>query len=313
MMRQNLATRKETEQALSRRWVQIEIGDICCSLACDDEEVLGSLRQLYSNFVSDRPADIGIELNVMGQLGIPLNKLASFGEEVIHSGNDAIAIYRVSVEESNTTNCKVSITSKKSYFEPRLGFKIMNQLLPPAYYGASRMKHHNGHRPMLVHSCGILRQGRVLMFAAPSETGKTTVARLCGTEHGQVINDEMLLVSRPDKGDVLKARGVPIIGGIGQRLNVEAPLSCVLLLKQSKRTALRRVDRLEAYLRFMRQVITPRDFEYRDQRTMLSQIAEFSEAVTKAVPFYELEFTLDGEPLWQAMTELEQSLGKKEG
>jgi len=92
---------------------------------------------------------------------------------------------------------------------------------------------------------------------------------------------------------------------------VSAPLACVLLLKQSDRTALNRLNRTEAYLQFMRQVIAPRDFEGRTKRAMLSQVAEFSDMVTNVVPFYELEFTLNQRALWKTINKLEKSLGRE--
>jgi hypothetical protein len=40
-------------------------------------------------------------------------------------------------------------------------------------------------------------------------------------------------------------------------------------------------------------------------------MAEFSDEVTAAVPFYELEFTLDRDKLWETVGELEKSLEKE--
>jgi hypothetical protein len=153
-----------------------------------------------------------------------------------------------------------------------------------------------------------------MIFTGPSETGKTTIARLCGNEYGKVVNDEMLLVTgaEPD-GARLMTQGVPIIGGVAQRLNVKAPPSCVLMLKQAQKTSIRPLDRVEAYRRFLRQVITPLGvIEPDDIKTMLTEVTRFSDEMTKAVPFYELEFTLEKEPLWRAVGEIEESLVKGE-
>jgi hypothetical protein len=40
-------------------------------------------------------------------------------------------------------------------------------------------------------------------------------------------------------------------------------------------------------------------------------MAEFSDEVTAAVPFYELEFTLDRDILWETIGRLEKSLEKE--
>jgi len=293
--------------------MRVQIGDICCSLRCHDRDVFGSWKQLYSDFQSDNPADISIELEVVDRLSSAEVEAALLQARIVPEGNRFVATDLTLESEFDTANRALSMRVEKRLFDPALEFKLMNRLLSSAYYTACEAKYSGRLPAMLVHSCGIIRDGQALVFAAPCETGKTTIARLCGEEYGQVINDEMLLVSRPcqDNGP-LRVQGVPIIGGFHQRLNATAPLSCVLLLKQSKMTAVRRLDRMEAYLRFMRQIISPAYIGQTDRQALFSLIAGFSDEVTSATPFYELEFTLDREPLWEAVGELERSLEKEE-
>jgi hypothetical protein len=295
--------------------MRVQIGDVCCAITCHDREVFGYLGELYRGFLSDRPADITIKLEVVGQFSSLETRLALSQGRVLWGGDHIAALYRPFGEASATANKTVSVTIERPWFDPRLDFKIMNLLLPPSYYTVNKVEYHDGPLAMLVHSCGILRRERILLFAGPSEAGKTTVARLCGDEYGQVVNDEMLLISGSGlDGGTVKVQGVPIVGGVAQRLNVKAPLACVLMLKQAERTTIRRLSRLEAYLRFMRQVIAPRGFdsEHNDNRTMLLQATRFSDWVTKTVPGYELQFTLDREQLWGVVAELEKSLRKGE-
>jgi hypothetical protein len=173
---------------------------------------------------------------------------------------------------------------------------------------------YNGNLPaMLVHACGIFRRGQALVFTGPSEAGKTTIARLCGERDGELINDEMLLISRPtSNGNGISVQSAPIIGRFPPQRSVTTPLRCILLLKKSSKTTVRCLERVEAYLRFLRQIITPVYIGQSDVRTVLSLMAAFSDEVTGTTPVYELEFTLDGEPLWQVIAELESSLAKKE-
>jgi hypothetical protein len=128
-----------------------------------------------------------------------------------------------------------------------------------------------------------------------------------------VINDEMLLISRPtSNGNGISVQSAPIIGRFPPQRSVTAPLRCILLLKKSHKTTVRRLERVEAYLRFLCQVITPDYIGMKDAKTVLSLMAAFSDEVTVTTPVYELEFTLDGESLWQIITELNGSLAKKE-
>jgi len=294
---------------LSNTTLRVRIGDACCTLNCRDPEVYNYLSGLYSSFLSDSPAAISMELDIIEKFDQQEISSAESRWTVLRWGPVIAGIYRLSENEAGGPLCTVSVAVEKYLFDPSLGCKIKNLLIPMVYYTV-RDRDRNALPAMLVHSCGILRHGKLLLFAAPSEMGKTTVARLCGDEHGQVVNDEMLLLSAGEENAAPTGQGVPIIGGVDRRTNATAPLACVLMLKQSERTSLRRLDRLEAYLRFMRQVIAPRAFNggSDDTKEMLAETTAFSDRVTKAVPFYELEFTPESGPLWEAIAGLEKTL-----
>jgi hypothetical protein len=62
----------------------------------------------------------------------------------------------------------------------------------------------------------------------------------------------------------------------------------------------------------MRQIISPACVGQKDKRTIYSIMADFSDQVTAAIPVYELEFTLDGEALWQTVGDVQRAQWKKE-
>jgi hypothetical protein len=137
-----------------------------------------------------------------------------------------------------------------------------------------------------------------MIFTGPCETGKTTIGRFCSKNYGLVLNDEMMLMSWPHPSDGVLVQSAPISGELPFGSNVAAPLSSVFLLKQSQRIAVRRIGRMEAYLRFLRQIISPRYFQETGTRVIISLMEEFAYAVTRVTPFYELEFTMDKNLLW---------------
>ena len=285
--------------------LRVQFGDICCALICHDTEVFSRLNESYSIFLSDEPTDISFKLEVVDRLDRAQVETVLSQTRIVRQGNHLVATNLALDVEFDAASSTFAVTADRCLFDSSLEFKVMNRLFSMAYYTVSQAKHQGRPPAILVHSCGILRNGQVLLFTGPCGMGKTTIGRLCGEEYGLLLNDEALLLSwpHPDNGG-LRVRGVPILSELPFRLNTSAPLARVLLLKQSKRTAVRRLDRMEAYLRFMRQIINPAHFRQTDKRAIFSLIAEFTDEVTKVTPFYELEFILDRNLLWEAEAKL---------
>jgi hypothetical protein len=295
----------------SGRSITVRIGDVCCALVSQDREVSGHLKKLYTGFLTDRPADITLELDIVERIDTPPVEPAPPSTKIFKWGEYVAAI--CSEVTDNTTDAVpcIRVMAERLQFDPRYGCKIMNLLFPSVYYTMYNRKFSEKPPAMLIHACGILREGKLVIFTGPSETGKTTIARLCGSKYGKVINDEMLLVAGRTTGSGLTIQGIPIIGGVKQRSDIKATPVCVMMLKQAKTTSVRPLDRLEAYLRFLRQIIAPRHLtEPDDIKAMLTETSGFADILTKAIPCYELAFTLDKEPLWQAVAETEESLRK---
>ncbi|MFC1893827.1 hypothetical protein ACFLYR_07390 [Chloroflexota bacterium] len=293
--------------------MRVQIGDVGCLLICRDAEVFGNLKNLYRNFLTLEPADISFELEPVERMNSAEIEAALDEMRFTHEGNHFTSTNLIITGEHNLTGRTISMTVEKRLLSSDVGPNYVNRALSLAYYTACKVRYNGNPPALLVHSCGILRHGQALLFVGPCGAGKTTIARLCGMEYGQVLNDEAVLVSRPHQSnDALRVQGVPMIGELHQRLNIAAPLRCVLLLKQSKKTDIHRLDRMEAYLSFMRQVWAPAYIGQRDRRAIYSLIAEFSDEVTRTTPFYELEFSLDKESLWEVVAELEGELERRE-
>ncbi len=291
--------------------LSLEIGGICCSLKVRDKEVNGRLKRLYSNFICRRPVDITVELEESQTAqSDDLDQVLSETRYIHENGNSFRTTSQVISGQYSLADHSIKMSGAKGLVDPNFEYNHLNQLLALAYYSACKIKY-NGHPPaMLVHSCGILRYGRTLVFAGPSEAGKTTIARLCGKGDGEVLNDEIVLMYRPASDGGVTVQGVPFVSRFSPRSGKAAPLSCVMLLKKSETTRVRALERSEGYLRFMRQIVAPAYIGQRDRRAVYSLMAEFSDEITRTIPVYELEFNLDGEALWRTVGELEGELGR---
>jgi len=250
----------------------IQIGDIRCALMVKNakvyhREAFRKLERLYHGFLTKELTDITIELEGTDRFGPSDLDTVLSDTRYIHDENCFRTTSNLIDGQYDLTRHSIRITGEKSLADRNLEMNHLNKLLALAYYSACKVKYDGNPPAMLVHACGILRRGRVFIFAGPSEAGKTTIARLCGKRDGEVINDEMLLVSRPtthDRG--INVRSVPVLGRFLSRPHITAPLCCILLLKKSSQTQVHPIDKTEAYLRFMRQIITPAYIGQKDRR-----------------------------------------------
>ena len=297
---------------LSNHTLHVQLGSICCAVKCHNEELLDRLTHLYSDFPALQEPDITLEVKTVENMSLTEFETALPKLTFSHDGDFFTTTHSLASGKRNLNAGTVSIEAETLFLDHDSGRGYINEALCAVYFTACKLKYNGVPPAFIVHSCGILHHDQVLLFAGPSGTGKSTVARFCDMEYGQVLNDEALLLYRPHRdSNTLMVEGIPIIGELPKRLNITAPLRVVLLLKQGRNTSLRRLDRMEAYVRFMRQIANPAFIGQMDKRAVYSLITDFSSEVTEITPFYELEFTLDQISLLEVLKELEASLDKE--
>jgi hypothetical protein len=285
--------------------IRVQFGDFCCALICHDADIFQRLKESYRVFQSNKPADVDIKLKFINRLDPAKIEAILSRVSALPTKDHYKAVNQVFYIQFDPTSHTFLLTADKCIFDTCFKLKPMNHLFRFVYYTMSELKHQDRPPEMLVHTCGILRNGQALLFAGPSGTGKSTIGRLCSEDYGLTLNDEMVLISWPNPHNCsLWVHSVPIFGELPFRLNTSAPLASVLMLKQSKKVAIRRLNRREAYLRFLYQIISPVAFNQTDKRAIFSLVAEFADEVTKVTPFYELEFSLDRNLLWEVEAKL---------
>jgi hypothetical protein len=299
---------------MAEQIICLQVGDIRCALKSRDTEIFPKFKHIYSGFLTRESPDITVELVESDQSVPPDLAAALSNTRYIHDNNQFQTTSHLLSGRYDLTCQSIRFVGIKTLADPTKEFNHLNKMMALAYYSACKIKYDGDIPTMLVHACGLIRRGRALLFTGPSEAGKTTIARLAQGEDCQVINDEILLVSRPAPVDhSIIVRSVPVLGRFASRPGAKATLRCIFMLKKGDRTEVRRLTRTEGYLKFMRQVITPAYIGQRDRRAVYSLIAKFSDEITGNVPVFELEFNLDKQKLWQAVARLEETLAGEEG
>ena len=138
-----------------------------------------------------------------------------------------------------------------------------------------------------VHAAAVRLKDQGLLFAGPSEAGKSTIVKLIG-ERGEVLCDDRVVVRKDGGG--FRVHGTWNHGEVGRVSPGSAPLRAVFFLRQARVNRLERVDDPKAVLG---------DFLPRLVRPLVSadwweRALALAEDVVRTVPFYNLLFDRSG-------------------
>jgi hypothetical protein len=139
-----------------------------------------------------------------------------------------------------------------------------------------------------VHACGVVWQGRTLLFCGRSGAGKSTTARLWRrhTRGTRILSDDRIVLW-PASGRV-RAWGTPWHGDGGFASPESRPLRALFFLRQGKRARLRPIPRAEAAARLL-----ARGFPPPWDPVAMARALDTCAAVTATVPAFELAFRPD--------------------
>jgi hypothetical protein len=150
-------------------------------------------------------------------------------------------------------------------------------------------QHHlAGRGAAVVHACGLLHEGRALVFCGESGAGKTTTARLWKRHARRTVvlsDDRIVLRARRER---FWAFGTPWHGEGRFASAAARPLGALFFLRRSRRTALRVLGQAEAAARLFARSFPP-PWDAQGVAGALSACAD----VAATTPVYELRFRRD--------------------
>jgi hypothetical protein len=105
----------------------------------------------------------------------------------------------------------------------------------------------------LLHSAGVIRNGRAFLFSGVSGAGKTTISRLAPPDV-TLLTDEISYIRRVDAG--YRACGTPFAGELARvGENCSAAIASLFFLKQGPENRIEPMAKPEAILRLMRNIL----------------------------------------------------------
>ena len=202
---------------------RLRVGQVVIALNCPDAEYADSLATYFAQADDPGPPTVELDLNLVGHDDLPPipNSLITTKTLTTGGGFDIAdglvrgtfdpATGRGSLHVKNALTCGLLT-------------RVVEQILYQAWHSGRRRL---GYQACLIHSSGVIRDGRGYLFVGPSEAGKSTVANL--SQDATVLNDEMNLVEfHPDGAQLV---GTPFNGHYRDKQPGSAPLAAVLLLE----------------------------------------------------------------------------------
>lgn len=174
--------------------------------------------------------------------------------------------------------------------------RVFEQILYQAFYSAKTTAHKDA---FLIHSCGIIHGDRGYLFVGPSESGKSTIARLSTPD--RVLNDEVNAVCFSGKG--VELCGTPFNGLFKEKSEGRCALNAVLLLKQGLQHKLTKVPGAEAVKALVREVVPPIGLDELMTPEVRANMLDTAIRIQKSVPVYRLDFQRDA-GFWDLIDQL---------
>lgn len=153
----------------------------------------------------------------------------------------------------------------------------------------------------ILHCSYIERNGKAILFTAPSETGKSTQADLWNQLRGaKIINGDRAAIRIVD-GQIY-AEGIPFAGSSQYCENRSLPIDAIVYLGQALQTTIRKTEGYQAFMKIW-EGVSVNSWDKKD----VEQVSQVVSEVVQEIPIFHLTCTPDE----SAVIALEEALNKK--
>ncbi len=260
--------------------LRIEVANIVTSLELDDSFLYHQLKKTFSEFLSTKPAEISLKINLVDSLKAQESSIPGlyfYGKEVIVKGSNFLG--RMDLLKGRGEIDVLSFHAKESLAS---FLRIIYNILITREGG------------LVLHACGIVKDKKAYVFFGPSESGKSTVAEL--SEDYTILSDDLIVIKRINGS--CKVYGTPYWGNLKENHGKKGVFEIKGLFKLVKdnRTYLKRLS----YSQGIAEVLTlpgiPKEYQ------PLDKLLNISSRLIKEAPCYELHFLPD-KTFWKCIEE----------
>lgn len=260
--------------------LKIEVANIVTSLELDDSFLLQQLRETFSEFESNKSAEISVGVKIVDNLRaqeFPIPGLSFSGEKVTIRGDNFFG-------RTDLSKGKGEVDILPPYTRESLAsfLRIIYNILITREGG------------LILHACGIVKDNKAYIFFGPSQSGKSTVAHL--SKGYTILSDDLIVVKRVNGS--CKVFGTPYWDRLKESQGKKGVFEIAGLFKLVKdnKTYLKRLS----YSQGLAEVLTlpgiPKELQ------PIDRLLNISSHLIRETPCYELHF-LPNKSLWRCIEE----------
>lgn len=182
------------------------------------------------------------------QLSKPEGLLVSTQSGLWYYTDDGYSIRYLGTYSENWLNAGIRMEYRGNTVRAEVKTKQFTGQIPVKFILESLAAEHMiaRNRGFVLHCSYIEREGKAILFTAPSETGKSTQAELWNKYRGaEIINGDRASV-RLENG-ILWADGIPFSGSSKYCQNRSLPIEAIVYLGQAPHTTIRKLQGYEAF------------------------------------------------------------------
>ncbi len=145
-----------------------------------------------------------------------------------------------------------------------------------------------GANGFLIHSSGVIKNGKAHIFAGPPGSGKSTMARL--SEGLPVISDDFVCVKKVDGS--YRAYATP---WYGRDKNISAEIGRVFFIRHGRATSFEKLDPAESVMEILSNAYCTVL-----HGSLMRNVLELAAGLSGAAPSYRMSYFLQ-DPLWESL------------
>jgi hypothetical protein len=265
--------------------IKIDIADICVGLKLDDTKVTQQISDRYADFLStDGTPEVMVHIEVReGVQFVPLGPGLYVINSSFQDGRLTFESYFEAGSVDMATGQGELLMAPNSSIENFLRVLYSWRCI---YEDA-----------LLVHSAGVIKDGKAFVFFGPSRSGKTTIT--CLSLDHTVLSDDLVIIKK--RNGAYKVYGVPFRGDMPEapRTNARANLYGLFRLKKDTRHFTKPLGHSQA----VAELISCVPFVMEDP-IMSQRVIDICTDLVASVPVKELHFRRD-KGFWRVIDEID--------